>query len=212
MPMLSLFSLSVKRLSRQILFLSAHSKSFTSVSWPVRTEPGSGSVRLVKQPYCSITVQTTVRTCEPLKRSESNEQLVHKSDIAGAHAATVLVVNMASDEDSNEDFVTYGAPLEPLEEGTKMCAMKLSFVWICCFLLRRSCECFNKKCRCRKRTLLYENPRGSYLCISDEPIRKPVPVHEQTVKDEKGRYQRFHGAFTGGFSAGYFNTVGTKEG
>ncbi len=73
---------------------------------------------------------------------------------------------------------------------------------------------FNKKCRRRKRTLVYANPRCSYnvLCISDEPIRKPVPVHEQTVKDEKGRYQRFHGAFTGGFSAGYFNTVGTKEG
>ncbi|CAL9684193.1 unnamed protein product [Knipowitschia caucasica] len=46
----------------------------------------------------------------------------------------------------------------------------------------------------------------------DEPLKKPVPIYEQTVKDEKGRYQRFHGAFTGGFSAGYFNTVGTKEG
>ncbi|XP_031136140.2 G patch domain-containing protein 1-like [Sander lucioperca] len=69
---------------------------------------------------------------------------------------------MASDSDSDEDFVTYGTPLEPLEE--------------------------------------------------DEPLKKPVPLHEQTVKDEKGRYQRFHGAFTGGFSAGYFNTVGTKEG
>ncbi|NXN13714.1 GPTC1 protein, partial [Indicator maculatus] len=43
-------------------------------------------------------------------------------------------------------------------------------------------------------------------------IRKPVPLQEQTVRDAKGRYQRFHGAFTGGFSAGYFNTVGTKEG
>ncbi|XP_029904045.1 G patch domain-containing protein 1 isoform X2 [Myripristis murdjan] len=69
---------------------------------------------------------------------------------------------MASDNDSDEDFVTYGTPLEPLEE--------------------------------------------------DEPLRKPVPLHEQTVKDEKGRFQRFHGAFTGGFSAGYFNTVGSKEG
>ncbi|KAM9366274.1 G patch domain-containing protein 1 [Symphorus nematophorus] len=69
---------------------------------------------------------------------------------------------MASDSDSEEDFVTYGTPLEPLEE--------------------------------------------------DEPLKKPVPLHEQTVKDEKGRYQRFHGAFTGGFSAGYFNTVGSKEG
>uniref|UniRef100_A0A3Q3H2M9 G patch domain-containing protein n=1 Tax=Labrus bergylta TaxID=56723 RepID=A0A3Q3H2M9_9LABR len=38
----------------------------------------------------------------------------------------------------------------------------------------------------------------------------PFPFNH-TV-DEKGRYQRFHGAFTGGFSAGYFNTVGTKEG
>ena len=29
--------------------------------------------------------------------------------------------------------------------------------------------------------------------------------------DEKGR-RRFHGAFTGGFSAGYFNTAGSAEG
>uniref|UniRef100_A0A3P8X0D3 G-patch domain containing 1 n=1 Tax=Cynoglossus semilaevis TaxID=244447 RepID=A0A3P8X0D3_CYNSE len=69
---------------------------------------------------------------------------------------------MASDNEKDEDFVTYGTVLEPLGE--------------------------------------------------DEPLKKPVPLHEQTVKDEKGRYQRFHGAFTGGFSAGYYNTVGTKEG
>lgn len=50
-----------------------------------------------------------------------------------------------------------------------------------------------------------------YLIVG-ERIKKPVPLQEQTVKDAKGRYQRFHGAFTGGFSAGYFNTVGTKEG
>eukprot|EP00639_Heterosigma_akashiwo_P021438 CAMPEP_0206416696 /NCGR_PEP_ID=MMETSP0294-20121207/36882_1 /ASSEMBLY_ACC=CAM_ASM_000327 /TAXON_ID=39354 /ORGANISM="Heterosigma akashiwo, Strain CCMP2393" /LENGTH=94 /DNA_ID=CAMNT_0053879363 /DNA_START=36 /DNA_END=316 /DNA_ORIENTATION=- len=31
------------------------------------------------------------------------------------------------------------------------------------------------------------------------------------VRDEEGR-RRFHGAFTGGFSAGYFNTVGSAEG
>lgn len=34
---------------------------------------------------------------------------------------------------------------------------------------------------------------------------------EQYVTDEQGR-RRFHGAFTGGFSAGYYNTVGSKEG
>ncbi|KDN43252.1 hypothetical protein RSAG8_06219, partial [Rhizoctonia solani AG-8 WAC10335] len=38
-----------------------------------------------------------------------------------------------------------------------------------------------------------------------------VPVWQQEVRDEKGR-RRLHGAFTGGFSAGYFNTVGSKEG
>ncbi|EDV29064.1 uncharacterized protein TRIADDRAFT_52573 [Trichoplax adhaerens] len=60
---------------------------------------------------------------------------------------------------------------------------------------------------------------GSYVVIGtpfevldeNEPRKKPIPIHEQVVKDEKGR-RRFHGAFTGGFSAGYFNTVGSKEG
>ncbi|KII86063.1 hypothetical protein PLICRDRAFT_56526 [Plicaturopsis crispa FD-325 SS-3] len=38
-----------------------------------------------------------------------------------------------------------------------------------------------------------------------------VPLWKQEVRDEKGR-RRLHGAFTGGFSAGHFNTVGSKEG
>ncbi|KAI5855675.1 hypothetical protein BZA05DRAFT_215265 [Tricharina praecox] len=38
-----------------------------------------------------------------------------------------------------------------------------------------------------------------------------VPVWKQEVVDDRGR-KRLHGAFTGGFSAGYFNTVGSKEG
>ncbi|XWS51297.1 hypothetical protein CRYUN_Cryun12cG0164800 [Craigia yunnanensis] len=40
---------------------------------------------------------------------------------------------------------------------------------------------------------------------------RSLPPWKQEVRDEEGR-RRFHGAFTGGFSAGYFNTVGTKEG
>lgn len=36
-------------------------------------------------------------------------------------------------------------------------------------------------------------------------------LQPDTVTDDQGR-QRFHGAFTGGFSAGYFNTVGSVEG
>ena len=35
--------------------------------------------------------------------------------------------------------------------------------------------------------------------------------HRQEVVDSEGR-QRFHGAFTGGWSAGYYNTAGSAEG
>lgn len=50
------------------------------------------------------------------------------------------------------------------------------------------------------------------MFFSGERPKKPIPLQDQTVRDEKGRYKRFHGAFSGGFSAGYFNTVGSKEG
>ncbi|KAL4894032.1 DUF1604-domain-containing protein [Aspergillus ambiguus] len=38
-----------------------------------------------------------------------------------------------------------------------------------------------------------------------------TPIWKQEVTDDRGR-KRLHGAFTGGFSAGYFNSVGSKEG
>ena len=47
-----------------------------------------------------------------------------------------------------------------------------------------------------------------------EPLSKKFNKNkqkEQIATDERGR-RRFHGAFTGGFSAGYFNTVGSKVG
>ena len=39
----------------------------------------------------------------------------------------------------------------------------------------------------------------------------PKRVAKDKVYDENG-IRRFHGAFTGGFSAGYYNTVGSEEG
>ncbi|XP_075432478.1 G patch domain-containing protein 1 isoform X1 [Ascaphus truei] len=54
--------------------------------------------------------------------------------------------------------------------------------------------------------------KGLELFEEGDRPKRPIPLQDQTVKDEKGRYQRFHGAFTGGFSAGYYNTVGSKEG
>ncbi|KAI9881041.1 MAG: hypothetical protein M1830_008923 [Pleopsidium flavum] len=55
---------------------------------------------------------------------------------------------------------------------------------------------------------------GTPLPVLDPQLRDDgsfVPVWKQEVTDERGR-KRLHGAFTGGFSAGYFNTVGSKEG
>lgn len=43
------------------------------------------------------------------------------------------------------------------------------------------------------------------------PKKRPISVEEQVAKDAQGR-RRFHGAFTGGFSAGFYNTVGSLEG
>lgn len=66
-----------------------------------------------------------------------------------------------------------------------------------------------------------DSDEDSYVQVGSalEPLETPEDVQrarerkakEQYVTDWKGR-RRFHGAFTGGFSAGYFNTVGTKEG
>ena len=43
------------------------------------------------------------------------------------------------------------------------------------------------------------------------PRKKAITIEEQYATDEQGR-RRFHGAFTGGFSAGYFNSVGSRDG
>ncbi|KAI8101557.1 hypothetical protein M9435_001661 [Picochlorum sp. BPE23] len=42
-------------------------------------------------------------------------------------------------------------------------------------------------------------------------VGKALPVWKQEVTDRQGR-KRFHGAFEGGWSAGYWNTVGSAEG
>ncbi|KAI3299594.1 hypothetical protein DTO002I6_1821 [Penicillium roqueforti] len=55
---------------------------------------------------------------------------------------------------------------------------------------------------------------GTPLPPLDEGVRDDgsfVPIWKQELRDENGS-KRLHGAFTGGFSAGYFNSVGSKEG
>ncbi|CAI5476166.1 unnamed protein product [Closterium sp. Yama58-4] len=53
--------------------------------------------------------------------------------------------------------------------------------------------------------------RKMHLALAEGRAKQAVPPWQQEARDEEGR-RRFHGAFTGGFSAGYFNTVGSKEG
>lgn len=52
-----------------------------------------------------------------------------------------------------------------------------------------------------------------------EQLETAEDIHKAKVRKEREHYvtdsegrRRFHGAFTGGFSAGYYNTVGSKEG
>lgn len=52
--------------------------------------------------------------------------------------------------------------------------------------------------------------RKRKLALEKGQARRVAPW-QQEVTDSEGR-RRFHGAFTGGFSAGYYNTVGSKEG
>jgi hypothetical protein len=49
------------------------------------------------------------------------------------------------------------------------------------------------------------------LCKDALPRKKPFTLKDQVATDKYGR-RRFHGAFTGGFSAGFFNSVGSLEG
>ncbi|KAL9239429.1 hypothetical protein vseg_013752 [Gypsophila vaccaria] len=52
--------------------------------------------------------------------------------------------------------------------------------------------------------------KNKSLALSSSHLRT-LPSWKQEVTDEDGK-RRFHGAFTGGYSAGYYNTVGSKEG
>ena len=52
--------------------------------------------------------------------------------------------------------------------------------------------------------------RGQFHKEMKDPAgTRSLPLWKQEVTDDQGR-RRFHGAFTGGYSTGYFNTVGIK--
>ena len=91
-----------------------------------------------------------------------------------------------------DDYVTFGTQLDPLEEG--MCHFSHPRYHLC-----PTCD------------LIWCLITPPFLTTDDIASKKPIRIEDQEVRDENGR-RRFHGAFTGGFSAGYYNTVDTKEG
>lgn len=48
---------------------------------------------------------------------------------------------------------------------------------------------------------------GTMMSGTDRSLEDSISGYTQIVIDRRGN-RRFHGAFTGGFNAGYFNTVG----
>ncbi|EKX54373.1 hypothetical protein GUITHDRAFT_99855 [Guillardia theta CCMP2712] len=60
-------------------------------------------------------------------------------------------------------------------------------------------------------TLVYEEEGEAKTTKAYKNLLKNPGEQQQEVADTDPK-RRFHGAFTGGFSAGYFNTVGSKEG
>ncbi|KAI0891849.1 DUF1604-domain-containing protein [Annulohypoxylon nitens] len=75
---------------------------------------------------------------------------------------------------------------------------------------KRSRKSFEDELQDQESYVVYGTP----LPPLDPDVRDDgsyVPIWKQEVRDERGR-KRLHGAFTGGWSAGYFNTVGSKEG
>ncbi|CAG8525513.1 10696_t:CDS:10 [Cetraspora pellucida] len=59
--------------------------------------------------------------------------------------------------------------------------------------------------------VVYGTELPDVTALGEKDKGKFQPVWKQEVRDEQG-LRRFHGAFKGGWSAGYFNTVGSKEG
>lgn len=72
-----------------------------------------------------------------------------------------------------------------------------------------------KRKRATQQYALNNTLEDGALILSGDAAQKDyadtTPVWKQEVTDDRGR-KRLHGAFTGGFSAGYFNSVGSKEG
>jgi len=68
----------------------------------------------------------------------------------------------------------------------------------------------------RPASLAFDTPNIQPLVLHGTPLpaseTHPLPPWQQSLTDDRGRPKRLHGAFAGGWSAGYHNTVGSKEG
>ena len=96
-----------------------------------------------------------------------------------------------SSNDSDDGFIRYGTPLEPLSDDDDDDDDK-------------SGDVFAKTPKSKKQKREKKELEAAGVGAKGKHL-----VQNQIVTDEEGR-RRFHGAFSGGFSAGYYNTVGSK--
>ena len=102
-----------------------------------------------------------------------------------------------SSDDEDESFVIYGTPLQ--EEEESRAGQRRKDV---------------KDPALTKQLPLHQQVRCQQLSAfaADMTANDTHGLGSmQEVTDAEGR-RRFHGAFTGGYSAGYYNTVGSLEG
>jgi G patch domain-containing protein 1 len=107
----------------------------------------------------------------------------------------------SSDDDDDETYITYGTPLQQEEE---------SRAW----QRRKDVKdaALTKQLPLHQQVSLMLQPRFVLLIAEGlAHFSNPHVGPMQEVTDAEGR-RRFHGAFTGGYSAGYYNTVGSLEG
>ena len=98
----------------------------------------------------------------------------------------------SSNDNDDDRFIRYGTPLEPLSDDDDDDNND------------KSGDVYAKTPKTKKQKR--EKKEMEAAGVKDKGKHL---VQNQIVTDEEGR-RRFHGAFSGGFSAGYYNTVGSK--
>ena len=122
-------------------------------------------------------------------------------------------------EEDDDEYFFLGTPLQEEEEShagqrRKVVQDPSTVKQLPLWKQVRQCDAkvHQQACVLLGSTILLQSPLVLLHKSPVTTVTSPLAcLYLQEVTDEEGR-RRFHGAFTGGFSAGYYNTVGSLEG